>query len=1140
MKTPCLSIILLLFFSSMGVSVCAQKEKLRFEHYSLGNERSHNYVRHLLQDRKGYLWFSINDGLMKYDGYDFINYKHSPQDTGSLIQNVIFSLWEDSDGMIWIGTTESGISKFDRKTGQFTHYQPPGDSTSLVHPLRSVSAINEDNEGYLWVGTYLGELRRFNKQTGTFFPEKYDLGYEQMSDTLNTHNNIYCIFKDRSGTLWIGDDGGLHKLNITSGKGNGPSIINFEHYLADTNNPDSSKYNSVSSIFEDHQGLLWIGISGWGSHGRGLISLNTTSGVFTTYLHDPRNSNSISSNAVFMQSIVEDTAGNLWIGTFNGLNKLNKDRTRFTRYLNDPNDPESLGANLVTSLLIDSSGILWVGNMGNGLDRLDPHQKPFSIYRHDPFNDLSLSSDTINNITGDNSGIIWVDTDVGSLNALNKNKGEFTRYQYDYKKLGNLGNNSIRFVPDAKTSDGDIWILGTTGFTLFNTKRRKFIPDSLHSGSLRILNNDVENFTRIYEDRQKMIWIGTGDNGLKMFDPRTGKIVHYRHNAKNLQGLGDHAILAILEDNRGFLWVGHGSVGLSRLDKRTGIFDHFLPDQHDSTRLSTSVVISIYEDSKKNLWFGTLGGGLCLFNYETESFTTFSEKHGLAANTITSIQEDTEGNLWLGTTNGISRFSPGTGVFTNYNTGDGLPATINSAASYIDKDGILYYGSNEGLVSFDPRLIKPNTYIPPVVITQFRLYDKPIPGKNESEEIVLNHDENFFSFEFSALNYTNASNNQYKYQLVGVDKEWVSSGTRRLASYTNISPGEYVFRVIASNNDGIWNKEGISVRIIIQPPWWRTWIAYAFYGLCFLFLLFLVDRIQRRRVIDRERERSRQREVEQAREIEKAYNKLKVTQKQLIQSEKMASLGELTAGIAHEIQNPLNFINNFSEVNKELIDEMENELNANNRNEAISIAKDIKENEEKINHHGKRADAIVKSMLQHSHNGTGIKEPTAINTLADEYFRLAYHACLAGRQGLRAKDSTFNVTLKTDFDESIGKINVNPQDIGRVLLNIFNNAFYTVNEKKKLQLSGYEPVVLLRTKKKDDKIEIRIKDNGDGISQKIVDKIFQPFFTTKSTGVGTGLGLSLAYDIIKAHDGELSVETKEGEGAEFIIHLPAV
>jgi len=303
-----------------------------------------------------------------------------------------------------------------------------------------------------------------------------------------------------------------------------------------------------------------------------------------------------------------------------------------------------------------------------------------------------------------------------------------------------------------------------------------------------------------------------------------------------------------------------------------------------------------------------------------------------------------------------------------------------------------------------------------------------------------------------------------------------------------------------------------------------------------LVAAYLIYRYQRSYIIRKERQRTQEKELAQAKEIEKAYHELKTTQQQLIQSEKMASLGELTAGIAHEIQNPLNFVNNFSEVNEELLKELKTEAEKGNLDEVKAIAKDIEFNSEKINHHGKRADAIVKGMLQHSRSSSGQKQPTDINVLADEYLRLAYH-------GLRAKDKSFNAYFKTDFDNSLGKVNTVPQEMGRVILNLINNAFYAVNEKQKQAssdpaLNGYEPTVTITTIRQNGKVEIKVSDNGGGIPQKVLDKIFQPFFTTKPTGQGTGLGLSLSYDIIKAHGGELKVETKEGEGSEFIIKIP--
>ena len=295
----------------------------------------------------------------------------------------------------------------------------------------------------------------------------------------------------------------------------------------------------------------------------------------------------------------------------------------------------------------------------------------------------------------------------------------------------------------------------------------------------------------------------------------------------------------------------------------------------------------------------------------------------------------------------------------------------------------------------------------------------------------------------------------------------------------------------------------------------------------FLLIVFLLYRNNRQKqkanvLLHQEKEK-----------VETTLTELKSTQAQLIQSEKMASLGELTAGIAHEIQNPLNFVNNFSEVNKEMITEMKEEIGKGNYDEVKIIANDIEANEEKINHHGKRADAIVKGMLQHSRTSTGVKEPTDINALCDEYLRLAYH-------GLRAKDKNFNAEIKTDFDTTIGKINIIPQDIGRVLLNLYNNAFYAVNEQKSKNLISYEPTVSVTTNKTYNHVIITVSDNGSGISNNIVDKIFQPFFTTKPTGEGTGLGLSLSYDIVKSHGGEIKVESKEGAGSEFFVSLPVV
>jgi signal transduction histidine kinase len=418
---------------------------------------------------------------------------------------------------------------------------------------------------------------------------------------------------------------------------------------------------------------------------------------------------------------------------------------------------------------------------------------------------------------------------------------------------------------------------------------------------------------------------------------------------------------------------------------------------------------------------------------------------------------------------------------------------------------------------------------------------------NVQKEIKFRYNQNVFSIDFAIIDYANPKQNRLSYFLENYDISWRNTISDRRAYYFNVPPGKYTFRVKGVNSYGVWAEKKLD--IIILPPWYRTWLAYVAYALLFFAALYGMYRFQRAILLQKEKEKNHKRELEHAHEIETAYHNLEVahenlksTQNQLIHSEKMASLGQLTAGIAHEIQNPLNFVNNFSDVNKELLEELKEEAEKGNLEEVKSIANDVIGNEEKINHHGKRAETIVKGMLLHSRGSSGQKEPVDINTLCDEYLRLSYH-------GFRAKDKSFNAEYKTDFDPNLPKINVVPQDIGRVLLNLINNAFYAAPLPPEGGFKDpnyiHKPMVIVKTSYLPPSggmrgaVCVSVSDNGPGIPSSIVDKIFQPFFTTKPTGQGTGLGLSLAYDMVKAHGGEIKVETKEGVGTEFIIQLPA-
>jgi signal transduction histidine kinase len=500
-------------------------------------------------------------------------------------------------------------------------------------------------------------------------------------------------------------------------------------------------------------------------------------------------------------------------------------------------------------------------------------------------------------------------------------------------------------------------------------------------------------------------------------------------------------------------------------------------------------------------------------------------------------------------------------LFDTYTYDDGfLGKGVNHDGLCEAKDGSIWICADDRVTVFYPDKIDIDTSAPKIELTGIQLFNQNIPwvslNDNKDSTLILDNSIKVTGFSFDNLSKWNylpqnlslAYNNnhitfnyvgvtmyqpkkvKYQFLLEGFDKVWSVATSRTEASYGNLPQGHYTFKVRAVNSQGKWSEE-VYYTFTIRPPWWFTWWAYFFYALLLCVALWRFDHYRRKRIIDRERAKTLEREWAQAQQIEKSFNELKATQAQLIQKEKMASLGELTAGIAHEIQNPLNFVNNFSETNAELIEEAQTELKAGNHEEVDAILMDIKGNEEKINYHGKRADSIVKGMLEHSRSSKGERQATEINALCDEYLRLSYH-------GFRAKYKSFNATIQTHFDEGIGKTSIVPQEIGRVLLNLFNNAFWAVGEKKKVASDGYVPTVTVMTKRLKDNIEVTVTDNGGGIPQSVIDKVFQPFFTTKPTGQGTGLGLSLSYDIVKAHGGELKVESTEGEGAIFTILLP--
>ena len=1218
---------------SCGRSVWAQESRLKFDRLSLEHGLSQSAVLCILQDRKGFMWFGTQDGLNKYDGYNFTVYKHDALDSNSLSENSILSIFEDSRGAgLWIGTNGGGLNRFDRDSGRFTRYvHDPDNPHSLSH--NAVYSIYENHAGTLWIGTWGGGLNKLDPNNPTRF-------VRYVHDPNDPHslsdNTVYSIYEDHARTLWIGTANGLNKLDR--------SREEFTRFVNDPHDPQSLSHNAVWSIYAsppaaDRPAALWIG-----TRGGGLNRFDPSTGKFARFVHDPKNPFSLSQNDV--RAIYQDAFGALWIGTLGGLNKLpstsseqtpsavdsgDEKTEKFIHFVNDPNDPHSLSFDRILSIYENSASrnTLWIGTWGGGLNKFDRGQEKFSHFVNDPKNPNSLSNNGVWTFYEDSSnGLLWIGTDGGGLNRYDPEQKQFTHFLHDAKNAKSLSHDAVWAIH--KSQNNTLWI-GTDGgldkletpgaaFKELNGASAQFAhyvhdpdnPNSLSSNRVRCL----------YEDHTGILWIGTRD-GLNRFDRATGKFTRFVNDPNDPRSLSHNHIWCIYEDHTGALWIGTSGGGLNRFDPdfpakkiitnrdsslkapngKSGQFTRFVNDPDNPHSLSHNRIFSIHEDSavpQSGIWIGTDGGGLNQFDRATERFTHYTEKDGLPNNVIYGILEDDNGHLWLSTNKGLSRFDPPTKTFRNYDINDGLQSNeFNQGAYYKSAaaPGRMYFGGLNGFNAFYPNRVKDDTQPPPVAITAFKIFDKTIKldrTLDNLKALALSYRDNFFSFEFAALHYANPPKNQYAYRLEGFDRDWIYCGARRYASYTNLDPGKYVFRVKGSNNDGVWNEEGTAIAITIAPPWWRTRWAYALSALALLAGLFAVDRLQRRRVIQKERARAEIREAElraqtaeaQAKILQaenerkelalqkttelkaayqalaEAHQHLKATQAQLVQAEKLASLGQLTAGIAHEMRNPLNFVTNFALLSLDLTKELRDMLAAQNdkldaeaQTSVQEVLQLLDQNVSKIDEHSKRADRIVKGMLMHSRGEKGERRPADINAILDEYVMLGYH-------GMRGLEATFNIKIEKEYDPAIGRVEVFPQDLSRVFLNLVNNACYATHEKAKGRegegasgrkgeieaptlplthspIQPYTPTLSVRTKNLGDKIEIRIRDNGLGIPQHIVDKIFNPFFTTKPAGQGTGLGLSISYDIIvQEHGGELRVETEEGKFTEFVVRLP--
>jgi two-component system sensor histidine kinase ChiS len=1068
----------ILFFLS-GISSVFAQEEVKFHRLTVDDGLSQNSVFSIIQTKKGFIWAGTQDGLNQFDGYTFTGFNHDPGRTDSLSNNYIKSLLEDRSGNLWVATNGGGLNRFDQVYERFEHFRHDPDQPQSISHDR-VNVVFEDSSGTLWIGTRGGGLDRFDPATKTFHHFKHD----PENPRSLSHDIVTSIAEDPTGNLWIGTEGG--GLNHFDKQREEFSVIRF-----DLENIDSHPVEKITSLWLDASGQLWVG-----TDNEGLIKRDISSGKLEHFKHNSQKPESLSSNKI--RVIFQDSQNVVWIGTWGGgLNRYNSSQNRFDHFKHNPYDPTSISHNRIWTIFEDQSGMLWFGSSG-GINKYDRAREKFIHYKQNPADLNSLNNNRVWALHEDKEGLLWIGTHTGGLNKLNRATGKFTHFMHDPESPNSLSNNFVKAILEDKF--GELWV-GTSrgGLNKMNKQTGLFTRyrhDPENPGSLS------DNRVRcLFEDQRGNLWVGTDEGGLNLFDRKQGTFIHFRHDPTDENSISSDQVRLLFEDASGNLWVGTNGGGLNQLEVSSGRFTRFQHDPNQPNSLSNDVIWSLHEGRPGMLWIGTFGGGLVGFDWKQNTFTQYTEREGLPNNVIYGILSDDEGNLWVSTNKGISKFDPSSKSFRNYDIQDGLQSKeFNSGASLKTAQGEMLFGGINGFNSFFPNQVKDNPFKPQVVITEFSKLGKKVVldrAIHEVKEIHLSYLDNIFSFQFAALHFTNPEKNQYRYKLEGFDSDWVESGSRRYAMYTNLSGGDYVLRVQGSNSDGIWNKAETSLRLLIDPPPWKTWWAYTLYiltggGLVFGYI--------------RWKTRAQQKKLEaQTRELE---NERKVAD----ELKRLDSLkDDFLANTSHELRTPLNGIIGIAE---SMADGATGEINLNQKTNLSMIASS-----------GRRLDILVNNILDHSklksHDIYLQSKSVDIKQLTEIVLTFSKHL-LANKP----------LVLRNDISSECPLVQGDENRLQQIMQNLVGNAI-------KFSESG---TISVSAKEQDGWLEVSITDEGIGVAKEKQAHIFKSFEQSDASISreygGTGLGLSITKKLVKLHGGILSVESKKGEGSRFYFTLP--
>ncbi len=1084
------------FIFLLTTIVCPQT--IFFNRLTTEHGLSNNTVFDIIQDKFGFLWFATEDGLHRFDGYDFKIFRNNLSNENSISDNSIWTLIEDRKGCLWLGTKNGWLNRFDPLTEKFTKWKIRTDNVKE----NAINVVYEDSQGKIWIGTYRSGIYRLNPVTG-----KIDHWFHIPEDKTSLSNNyVSSIVEDDKGNFLIATYNGLNKFNPNS------SQNIFERYYKIDGRDDWLSNNLIWKLTrsEIEPDIIWI------STADGLTKYDFRKEKFSQIkIPNPQNIQFGTSASSVLEVVNLNKENILWVGSYAGLVMMNISNGKSKRFVADEMIQGSISSNQINRILKDRSGVLWLAT-DKGLNYTSLSSNKFNYYAGSEFNLINPSSINTKdikaiNITSDNT--IWFGTDNGLFFTKISENGKLVQKIPQTEKLNIWSLSS--------DCSGNLWI-GTYGSGLFKLDLKSKILQQVKIFS-EYSNLPSVNFNKVvYCDSENKICIGYWGFGFALFDQVSGKYKRWLNDPKDPNSISYEDIWSIYKDRNGRIWIGTDGGGLNLFaDEEGGKFHRWTAGGDGS--ISSNSIYAICEsknfkttsDDEVILWLGTNNGlnkfvvkkspeRVDTFAKPLVEITQYGVEQGLADNFIKSLVEDNNGNLWIGTSSGISLFDIQQNKFINFSKTDGLTGTdINLSSVAKNKDGLIFMGSTEGLNYFNPSDIKLSSYTPPIVITDFQIFNKSVEISDDSplktslintDEIELNYSQNVFSFQFAALDYISPKSNKYAYKMEGFDKEWFNSETRRYVTYTNLKPGKYNFKVKATNSDGVWSNDVKELKVIILPPWWQTFWAISVYVLIVILGVWGIVRFQNYRIRLQNELKMQEFEAHHLREIESMKSRF-------------------FANLSHEFRTPLTLIkgpleqlisgrikDNLSDYYKMLLRNTEKLQNL------IDQLLELSQLEAETIPLNKQAHDLVNLLKSLTYNFKPLAEERLIT--------------------LSFNSSVENLTLMIDRDK-----------LEKIINNLLSNAFKFTPSGGKISVD-----LLQDESSNNNDALVKVSDTGAGIPKEYQSKLFDRFFKVEDelrrSQTGSGIGLALVKELADLHKWEISVESTEGVQTIFTLKIP--